>query len=57
MASAIRDMMVRRRSSAVSDYVASMKNEYLRKVSPYICENNSYNYTDWSDIMDVAKGL
>ena len=36
MAGAIRQVMVRRRSSAVSDYVASMKNEYLGKVSPYM---------------------
>lgn len=33
MAGVIRQMMARRRSSAVSEYVEAMKNEYLLKVS------------------------
>ena len=38
MASAIRQMIVRRRSSAVNEYVSAMKNEYLGKVSFTVCE-------------------
>ena len=33
MAGTIRQLIARRRSSAVNEYVAAMKNEYLEKVS------------------------